>query len=153
MSSAVWPHSHQPGKYVKYVPVGYADTHSKTVGYLFWLIGFTGAHRFYYGKPITGIIWFFTFGLLGIGWLIDVFLIPGMDEQADRRFAAGDVDYNLAWLLLVFGGAFGLHRFVQGKWISGLLDLFTLGRFGVGIIYDVLTLNSQLDLRHRGYYW
>jgi TM2 domain-containing membrane protein YozV len=38
--------------------------------------GFTGAHRFYYGKPVTGTIWFFTFGLLGIGWLIDVFLIP-----------------------------------------------------------------------------
>ena len=38
------------------------DTHSKTIGYLLWIFGFTGAHRFYYGKPITGIIWFCTLG-------------------------------------------------------------------------------------------
>ena len=26
------------------------DTHSKTIGYLLWLFGFLGAHRFYYGR-------------------------------------------------------------------------------------------------------
>ena len=30
------------------------NTHSKFVGYLLWIFGFTGAHRFYYGKPVTG---------------------------------------------------------------------------------------------------
>lgn len=49
------------------------DTHLKTVGYILWIFGFTGSHRFYYGRPITGTIWFFTLGLLGIGWLIDFF--------------------------------------------------------------------------------
>ncbi len=67
------------------------DTHSKTIGYLLWIFGFTGAHRFYYGKPVTGAIWFFTLGLLGVGWLIDLFLIPGMDRQADQRFTAGHI--------------------------------------------------------------
>ena len=33
------------------------DTHSKVIGYLLWIFGFTGAHRFYYGKPVTGTIW------------------------------------------------------------------------------------------------
>ena len=60
------------------------DTHSVLVGYLCWLFGFTGAHRFYYGKQITGTIWFFTLGLLGVGWLIDLFLIPGMNAKASR---------------------------------------------------------------------
>jgi formate-dependent nitrite reductase membrane component NrfD len=32
---------------------------------------------------VTGTIWFFTLGLLGIGWIIDLFLIPSMDRQAD----------------------------------------------------------------------
>jgi TM2 domain-containing membrane protein YozV len=32
------------------------DTHRKTIGYLLWIFGFTGAHRFYYGKPVTGTI-------------------------------------------------------------------------------------------------
>ena len=36
------------------------DTHSKVIGYLLWIFGFLGAHRFYYGKPVTGTIWFFT---------------------------------------------------------------------------------------------
>jgi len=32
------------------------DTHSKLIGYLLWIFGFLGAHRFYYGKPVTGTI-------------------------------------------------------------------------------------------------
>ena len=132
-------------QFIKYVPVGIADTHSKTVGYLLWVIGFTGAHRFYYGKPLTGILWFFTFGLLGIGWLVDAFLIPSMDREADIRFRPGMIDYNLAWVLLVFVGWFGVHRFYLGKPISGILYLLTGGLVGIGIVYDVLTLNQQVD--------
>ena len=78
------------------------DTHSKLVGYILWIFGFTGSHRFYYGKPITGTIWFFTLGLVGIGWLIDLFLIPGMDRAADRKYQAGRLDYTVAWVLLTF---------------------------------------------------
>ena len=82
------------------------STHSSLIGYVLWLFGFTGAHRFYFGKPITGTIWFFTLGLLGVGWLIDLFLIPGMDKAADRRYRAGSSDYNIAWILLTFFGYF-----------------------------------------------
>ena len=42
--------------------------HSITIGYILWIFGFTGSHRFYYGRPISGSIWFLTLGLLGIGW-------------------------------------------------------------------------------------
>jgi TM2 domain-containing membrane protein YozV len=49
------------------------DTHSKTIGYVLWLFGFTGSHRFYYGSPVLGTIYFFTLGLLFIGWIIDLF--------------------------------------------------------------------------------
>ena len=48
------------------------DTHLKSIGYILWIFGFTGSHRFYYGKPISGTIWFFTLGLLFIGWIIDL---------------------------------------------------------------------------------
>lgn len=58
--------------------------------YLLWIIsafGIHGLHRFYCGKWISGIIWFFTFGLFYIGWFIDLFLIPSMvrDVNADYK--------------------------------------------------------------------
>ena len=46
------------------IPVLRNNTHSVAVGYFCWIFGFFGAHRFYYGKKITGTIWFFTLGLL-----------------------------------------------------------------------------------------
>ncbi|MGE0616731.1 MAG: NINE protein [Bacteriovoracia bacterium] len=121
------------------------DTHSKTIGYLVWIFGFFGAHRFYYGKQITGAIWFFTLGLLGIGWLVDLFLIPGMDREADFKYRAGPLNYSVAWLLLVYLGVFGFHRFYLGKWMTGLLYLVTLGFFGIGVLFDYCTLNGQVD--------
>lgn len=122
------------------------DTHSKTIGYILWLFGFTGAHRFYYGKPVTGTIWFFTLGLLGIGWLIDLFLIPAMDRQADLRFRPGTVNYSIAWILLTFLGLFGVHRMYMGKWLTGILYLCTLGLAGFGYLYDYWTLNNQITV-------
>jgi TM2 domain-containing membrane protein YozV len=121
------------------------STHSITVGYLCWILGFIGMHRFYFGKRITGTIWFFTGGLLLIGWIIDLFLIPSMDAAADRRYAAGRLDYNIAWLLLVFLGPFGIHRFYMGKVVTGILWLLTGGLLGIGWIYDLWTLNEQVS--------
>jgi TM2 domain-containing membrane protein YozV len=121
------------------------DTHSILVGYILWLFGFMGAHRFYYGRPISGTIWFFTLGLLGIGWLIDVLLIPGMDEQADFRYRSGPVDYTLAWVFLTFLGIFGVHRLYMEKWITGIIYFLTGGLLGLGVLYDYWTLNEQVS--------
>jgi len=122
------------------------DTHSKSIGYILWIVGFTGAHRFYYGKQISGLIWLCTGGLCGVGWLIDLFLIPSMDRDADLRFQAGSIDYSMAWILLTYLGAFGIHRFYMGKIGTGILYLFSFGLLGVGVAYDFWTLNEQIDL-------
>lgn len=138
------------------------NTHSKLIGYLLWIVGFTGAHRFYYGKPITGTIWFFTGGLLLIGWIVDLFLIPGMDRKADFKNIPGPRDHSVAWLLLVFLGWFGVHRMYLHKWLSGLAILVMAGLSAVGFFFfipvialfwliDVWTLNgkvSEFNRRH-----
>ncbi len=138
------------------------NSHSKVIGYILWIFGFMGAHRFYYGKPATGVLWFFTLGLLGIGWLIDLFLIPSMDNEADNRFKEGDINYSLAWILLTFVGLFGAHRFYMGKWMSAAaMLLVSLSSFSIVAIFppiilglpivllvvlmDFLTLNTQIN--------
>jgi TM2 domain-containing membrane protein YozV len=52
------------------------------------LVGVAGIHRFYAGKYITGTSWLFTWGLLGVGLFIDLFLIPGLIERKNRALAA-----------------------------------------------------------------
>jgi len=123
-----------------------SPTHSVTIGYVLWLLGFLGAHRFYYGRQISGTVYFFTLGLLFVGWIVDLFLIPAMNREADIRFNEGEIDFNVAWLLLAFVGLFGIHRMYMGKWLTGLLYLCTLGLGGIGYIYDLWTLNDQISL-------
>ena len=78
-------------------------------------------------------------------WIVDLFLIPGMDREADIRYASGDKNYNVSWILLTFLGIFGAHRFYLGKWLTGLLWFFTAGLFLIGYLYDYWTLNEQID--------
>ena len=122
------------------------QTHSLFIGYCMWTFGFIGAHRFYYGKPISGTIYFFTLGIFFVGWIVDLFLIPAMQDEADIRFIPGPVDFNIAWLLLTFLGCFGIHRMYMGKWITGLIYLCTGGLFLLGYVYDFWTLNDQISL-------
>jgi TM2 domain-containing membrane protein YozV len=65
---------------------------STGTAYLLWclcLIGINGIHRIYAGKIITGVIWMLTLGLLYIGQIVDLFLIPGMIERANLRAQLG----------------------------------------------------------------
>jgi TM2 domain-containing membrane protein YozV len=58
---------------------------SSGTAYLLWclcFIGFCGGQRFYTGNFVSGLIYLFTLGFLGVGQLIDLALIPGM---VDRR--------------------------------------------------------------------
>jgi len=49
----------------------------------------------------------------------------------------------ILWLFSGFG-VFGFHRFYLGKIPTGLLWMFTGGFFGLGAIYDLITLPRQV---------
>lgn len=127
------------------------NSHSVVLGYILWIFGFMGVHRFYYGKQLTGTLWFFTLGLLGIGWIIDLFLIPGMDRDADIKYTSGKIEYNVAWVIMTFLGILGIHRFYLGKYLSGIIWLLTGALLGLGLVYDFWTLNDQVsEINKRG---
>jgi TM2 domain-containing membrane protein YozV len=75
---------------------GSADTerHSTGTAFILWLAclcGVCGIHRFYVGKPVTGIIYLLTFGVFGIGQVVDLFYMRDMvaGANARKRLAAG----------------------------------------------------------------
>ncbi len=49
------------------------------------LFGFGGLHRLYNGKIGTGILWFITGGLFGVGQVVDLFLMPDMVAQREMQ--------------------------------------------------------------------
>ena len=113
-------------------------THRASLGLLLWLFGFTGAHRFYFGKSLSGTVQFALFvvttgftAFLGpfawvtvglpllIWWAVDFFLIGSMKRAAGRTYVAGPYSFSMAWILQTFLGWAGVHRLYLGKWVSG----------------------------------
>jgi hypothetical protein len=73
---------------------------SSGTSYLLWLgslFGVAGLHRFYLGRPVTGALWLVTWGLFGIGSVLDLFLIPGMTrDENHKRIGRARMDLMLA---------------------------------------------------------
>ncbi|ADK82245.1 TM2 domain-containing protein [Sediminispirochaeta smaragdinae] len=79
--------------------------YSTGIAYLLWLIsgfGALGFHRFYLGKPGSGLLYLFTGGLFGIGAFYDLITLPMQVREANLR-----VGYHNAFLGAMAGGAHG----------------------------------------------
>ncbi len=61
---------------------------STSTAFLLWLacaLGLCGIHRFYLGKTFTGLVYLFTFGLLGVGQLVDLVRLRQMVQDDNTR--------------------------------------------------------------------
>lgn len=68
------------------IPQG--PTHQSGTAYALWcacLIGFCGLHRFYLGRPLSGILWLFSLGLLGLGQLYDLITMKQLVRKANTQ--------------------------------------------------------------------
>ncbi|MEM9137202.1 MAG: TM2 domain-containing protein [Cyanobacteria bacterium P01_F01_bin.42] len=60
----------------------------KDTAYILWcssFFGICGIHRFYLGKPVSGLFYLFTFGFFGLGQLLDLLLIPKIVNEKNRH--------------------------------------------------------------------
>ena len=103
------------------------DTHSKLIGYLLWVFGFIGAHRFYYGRQLTGTLYFFTLGLLLIGILCHLMPETATARNAGWAILLGTVLFSGSLYLMVLTGLKPLGMITPFGGIAFLLGWLLLG--------------------------
>ncbi|MEI6713929.1 MAG: TM2 domain-containing protein [Verrucomicrobiota bacterium] len=55
----------------------------------------------------------------------------------------------VSYLLLIFGGFLGIHKFYLNRTGWGVLYLFTGGLFCIGVVWDLFTLPGQVRACNR----
>lgn len=122
-----------------------SDLYVPRVAILALYFGFLGVHRFYTRRPLLGVLQLLTLGGFGLWVLIDLVLLLVGAMKDDRGLpitrwnyepSASDKRLAPAFLLNFFFGFLGIHRFYVGKIGTGLLQLFTLGGFGIWALVD-----------------
>lgn len=43
-------------------------------------LGWCGAHKFYEGRSVLGVLYLFTFGLFVVGWFVDIIIIANKPD-------------------------------------------------------------------------
>ena len=66
---------------------------------LCFFLGFFGAHLFYAGRWKKGLLYLFTAGLFGFGWLIDIFVI-GANKFKDAKDLPITGNAKIPWLII-----------------------------------------------------
>ena len=87
--------------------------------YLLWLLGVFGClglHRLYLNKPKTGRIFRFTFGLLFLGSLHDLFYLPTMVTLFNANFKKEQLLANLEMIKLKKNTAVKAKNYESASW-------------------------------------
>lgn len=69
----------------KAVPEERYQTSTAIILWFGWLFGFAGLHRFYLGKPVSGIIYLLTWGLFGFGQVFDLLRLRRMVNDENLK--------------------------------------------------------------------
>ncbi|XP_046555874.1 uncharacterized protein LOC124265126 isoform X1 [Haliotis rubra] len=117
------------------------------------VLGWLGAHHFYLRRTGFGLVYFFTFGLLGVGYVVDLFRLPCLVKEANKRSddpcVAPEKNLCDAYILWFPMGLFGFHLFYLGKPGQGVLYLFTFGLCGIGFLVDLFRMPSLVKAANQ----
>jgi TM2 domain-containing membrane protein YozV len=113
-------------------------------------LGTLGVHRFYTGRIVSGIFQLLTFGGFGIWTLIDLIMIITGDfrDQYNRPLnhqpvMGGNRSWTTTAFLCMFLGWLGVHRFYNGRVVSGIFQLLTFGGFGIWTLIDLIMIYTD----------
>ncbi|MCL1991576.1 MAG: NINE protein [Spirochaetes bacterium] len=76
---------------------------SKATAYILWFfLGILGGHKFYLGRTGMGLLYLFTGGLFGIGWLVDLFTLGHQVDVYNALYSGrGGVNANQSQNIVV----------------------------------------------------
>ena len=99
------------------------------------LFGWTGLHKFLDEKPKQGIVYIFTFGLMGFGWIIDIV----STAQYCKKIEIKKIEDTRQGLGLLFSGILFLYCIV-----SIGASFFSWPTFIISLISGIALLNFFL---------
>jgi TM2 domain-containing membrane protein YozV len=77
--------------------------------------------------------------------IIALFILGSRRGYRRNSMNTNQRDTGIAYLLLLFGGFFGLHKFYLNRPGWGVIYIFTGGLGCVGLVYDLFTLPAQVQ--------
>ena len=105
-------------------------------------LGIFGAYHYYLGNVKLGLIYTFTFGIFGIGWIVDLFRMPKLVRKAGLDKKSVGTAYIMAFPPF---GLFGAYHYYLGNYGLGILYTCTLGIFGIGWIVDLFRMKGLVE--------
>ena len=69
--------------------------------------------------------------------------------MAQAKHKKTEINSTAYFLIVLFGGYLGIHKFIDGNSKMGMIYLFTMGLFGIGWIVDIIKAASNLGSNNR----
>ena len=103
-------------------------------------------------RYIRGIIYFWTFGVFGLGWLSDLCFMKRHVKDANAYIEAKStlprIKKSLSevyvFALFPVTGILGIHHFLLDRPANGIFYTFTFGGFGIGYLVDLFRMPTLI---------
>lgn len=95
--------------------------------------------------PSSGLMGFLPMIII-IGGIITIMAGPKKTHEKS------ELEWLMAFLLCLFGGMLGLHRFYAGRHLTGFLFLISLGLVGIGYAIDFIMILFNRFVDNNGNY-
>ncbi|CAC5406608.1 unnamed protein product [Mytilus coruscus] len=111
----------------------------------------TSWHHFYLRNFSLALLYLVTFGVYGIGWVLDGFFMPSLVEQSNTK-EKFSTDLEILKTYLIAASPFGIlgaHQYYSGRKLWGLSYTLTLGGLGIWWLFDLFRISAIVHRRKQ----